>query len=208
MRLLSASLTDVVSWKTSATSGARRIKLVPSRYCLAYLPRTPPFMDAKSYSGRSSSVGLTSLVFIVPSFMWGCWSRRDDSNRRVTIRVSNNQQAPSCGLADRNIPKLADRMIGIREGVREGIAEHGCRFCESDSMFFSVLLFLNGIPFESHGQTYSDRYIASTGQWERTNQGYETAAHGIPLYDYMCDEQGWSPSALRSRPSPHCVRHR
>ncbi len=53
----SASLTDASEGKASVTSGSSSTMLVPSRNRLKYLPRTPPFMDAKSYSGRMSSSG-------------------------------------------------------------------------------------------------------------------------------------------------------
>src|SRR5207249_9051793 len=52
----SAWLTAASEGKASAISGSSRARLLPSfRNRATYLPRTPPFMDAKSYSGFSSS---------------------------------------------------------------------------------------------------------------------------------------------------------
>src|SRR5438128_5250772 len=50
----SASLTASSEGKAAATSGSSKTKLLPLRSRATYLPRTPPFIDAKSYSGRRS----------------------------------------------------------------------------------------------------------------------------------------------------------
>ena len=64
----------------SATSGWIRTMFVASRARPAYLPRTPPFMDAKSYSGRISSDGVGFVFFIEFSFAPCGGSGADDSN--------------------------------------------------------------------------------------------------------------------------------
>ena len=47
-----AALTAASVGKASANSGSRSTRFVPARYRVTYLPRTPPFIDAKSYSAR------------------------------------------------------------------------------------------------------------------------------------------------------------
>jgi hypothetical protein len=66
--------------------------LVPSRYRLAYLPRTPPCIVAKSYSERRPLFG---LVFFIKVLFSPRGSRGDDSNR-----VRDNKYASTDRLSD------------------------------------------------------------------------------------------------------------
>jgi hypothetical protein len=50
--------------KASATSGSNTTILVRSRSRFRYLARTPPFIAAKSYSGRISPFAFRSVFFI------------------------------------------------------------------------------------------------------------------------------------------------
>src|SRR3989304_4586475 len=47
-----AALTASGEGNAAATSGSKRTKLLPLRSRATYLPRTPPLLDAKQYSGR------------------------------------------------------------------------------------------------------------------------------------------------------------
>src|SRR6266702_3583252 len=56
-----ASFTDFASGKNSATSFSSRTRFVPLAYSFAYFPFTMPFIAARSYAGRNSSL----LVFFI-----------------------------------------------------------------------------------------------------------------------------------------------
>ena len=68
--------------KASASSGSSNMRLVPARYRLTYLPRTPPFIEAKSYSGRMSLADRRLFFFIEPSFV-ACGSPGADDPTRT-----------------------------------------------------------------------------------------------------------------------------
>src|SRR3989449_7790361 len=88
----SASLTASAEGKAAATSGSSRTRLLPLRSRATYLPRTPPFIDAKSYSGlRSSSAGLVALL-IEFSFAPCRSSSDDDSDGIVSFSMRHNQE--------------------------------------------------------------------------------------------------------------------
>src|SRR5947208_8381078 len=92
-----ASLTAASVGKTSASSGSRSTRLVPARYCLMYLPRTPPFIDAKSYSGRMSFAGLRLAFFIKSSFLLCCSSGANDPNRITVLGVGYHEETSPTG---------------------------------------------------------------------------------------------------------------
>ena len=75
-----AWLTAASVGKARVNSGSRSTRLVPARYRATYFPRTPPFMDAKSYSGCISFADFTLFFFIKPLFMPCCPSRADDAH--------------------------------------------------------------------------------------------------------------------------------
>jgi len=88
-----ASLTASVEGKAAATSGSSRTRLLCLRSRATYLPRTPPFIDAKSYSGlRSSSFGRFALL-IEFSLAPRCSSGADDTDAIVSLRVGHDQEA-------------------------------------------------------------------------------------------------------------------
>src|SRR2546427_4792639 len=84
---LSASFTARSVGNASATSGSISTMFVPARARRTYLPRTPPFMDAKSYSARMSSAGI-GFVFFIKLLLMPCGgSRADDSNGIAGLSV-------------------------------------------------------------------------------------------------------------------------
>ena len=85
----SASSTAASVGKASTISGSMRTMFVPSRKRFAYLPRTPPFIEAKSYSGRSSSVAVLSAFFIKCTLAPCRKSGADNSDGLVLLGVRN-----------------------------------------------------------------------------------------------------------------------
>ena len=64
--------------------------MVPSRYRAEYFPRTPPFIDEKSYSGRMS---FRLFFFIEPSFMACCSSGADNPNCFTLFGMRDDQDS-------------------------------------------------------------------------------------------------------------------
>ena len=88
---------------------------MPARNRLTYFPRTPPFMEAKSYSGRISSSRILSIFFIEPSFAPGRLPGADNSYSVVPLARAYNQKP-----AERRHPNCKEslfkgRMVRIRE---------------------------------------------------------------------------------------------
>src|SRR5439155_25958888 len=90
---LSASLTARSVGDVSATSCSIRTMFVLCRCRRAYLPRTPPFIDAKSYSGRMSSLRIRFVFFIKSSLTPCGGSRADDSNSIAGLCVRHHQDS-------------------------------------------------------------------------------------------------------------------
>src|SRR5688500_5836942 len=86
----SASLTASSEGTAAATSGSSRTKLLPLRSRVTYLPRTPPFIDAKSYSGRISSSSRLLALLIEFSLAPRCAPGADDADRIVSLHVRHN----------------------------------------------------------------------------------------------------------------------
>src|SRR5579859_7845120 len=87
----SARFTAASVGKAPASSGSNNMRLVPARYRLAYLPRTPPFIEAKSYSGRMSWFDFRLFFFIEPSFAACGTPGADDPDRFALIAVRHHQ---------------------------------------------------------------------------------------------------------------------
>jgi len=116
-----ARLTAASVGKASASSGSSKMRLEPARYRLAYLPRTPPFIEAKSYSGRMSLVDLRLFFFIKPSFV-GCGSPgADDPNQLAVLGVRNHEKAPAAGHPNGQETRLISGMIVIWKRGRKRI---------------------------------------------------------------------------------------
>jgi hypothetical protein len=64
---------------------------VPARYWVTYLPRTRPFIDAKSYSGRISFADFRLSLFIEPSFVTCGSAGADDPDRVAFLRMHYHQ---------------------------------------------------------------------------------------------------------------------
>jgi len=76
----SASLTASADGNAAATSGSRSTRLLPFRSRATYLPRTPPVIVAKSYSGLRSSPVYLPLRW-PPFTRRSGWSAGPDSRR-------------------------------------------------------------------------------------------------------------------------------
>src|SRR5438132_3399615 len=87
----SASLTASSEGKAAATSGSSKTKLLPLRSRATYLPRPPPFLDAKSYSGRRSLSLCRFALFIELSLAPRRSTGADDADGVVSLRVGHNQ---------------------------------------------------------------------------------------------------------------------
>ena len=112
-----ALLTELVSGKTSATSGSRTTMIVPLANRPAYFPRTPP---EKSYSGSMSSESrLERTLLILFPFTAGCRSRADDSNRLAKYRMYHDQGSISIGPPNGHEPTLLGRMKRVADGNGE-----------------------------------------------------------------------------------------
>src|SRR5216117_589055 len=96
----SASLTASSEGKAAATSGSSKTKLLPLRSRATYLPRTPPFIDAKSYSGRRSLSLCRFALFIELSLAPRRSTGADDADGVVSLRVGHNQDVSPRGCTD------------------------------------------------------------------------------------------------------------
>ena len=118
-----ASLTEASDGNASATSGSRSTMLLPSsrrrRQCL---PRTPPFIVEKSYSGRRSWSTL-SLFFIEVPLAQSRFPSADDSNCSGDFAIGHHKKAAQYGHPDRDEPTFRDRMLVVRKRRRERVIE-------------------------------------------------------------------------------------
>src|SRR3989454_11659594 len=136
--------------KAAATSGSSRTRLLPLRSRATYLPRTPPFIDAKSYSGlRSSSAGLVALL-IEFSFAPRRSSGADDADGIVSFSMRHNQETSPLGDTNGHKANLALGMSLVRERRRQRVFENSGCFIETDAAPSDVRCSLLGIPFELH----------------------------------------------------------
>ncbi len=90
--------------------------LLSRRSLSTYLPRTPPRIEAKSYSGRNSSFRWFAF-FIKPSFLSRRHSSVDDSDYIVFFGMSYDQQFFFCGFADGKKPRFVFGVIFARESL-------------------------------------------------------------------------------------------
>ena len=96
-----------------------------------YFPRTPPFSDLMSYSGRSSSTALVLRFFVGMRFGSCCWTGADDASlARAAIRVGKEEDTPPLRKADRNEASLLGGMIGIGERESQWVSEDRDRVLE------------------------------------------------------------------------------
>src|SRR3989441_5137924 len=96
----SASLTASSEGKAAATSRASKTKLLPLPSPATELPPTPPFIDAKSYSGRRSLSLCRFALFIELSLAPRRSTGADDADGVVSLRVGHNQDVSPRGCTD------------------------------------------------------------------------------------------------------------
>jgi len=101
----SASLTAASVGNALAISGSMRTTFVPLRSRRTYFPRTPPYMEAKSYSARSSSLSL-AFFFIKPTLTPRGFSRADQPDPGV--RGMRHDENPSL----RRLPDCEESLLG------------------------------------------------------------------------------------------------
>src|SRR5215210_3266433 len=130
----SASLTAFASGNAAATSGSSNTRFVPSRYRSAYFPRTRPFNCEKSYSGRISSSGSVSTLFIRLSLPGCRFPGANDADDCPVIRMCHDQHSTPVGGADDKETLLIGGMIGVIEGVGQRVTEHGGPLLEGDAV--------------------------------------------------------------------------
>jgi len=87
-----ASFTSASVRNARATSGSSSTTFVPAVARLKYLPRTPPFRLARSYSGRRSSVRLKLLFRVLICFATCGLSGADDTDAVVELRMRDEQK--------------------------------------------------------------------------------------------------------------------
>ena len=83
---------------------------------MTYLPRIPPFMDAKSYSGSISLLDLRLPFFIEPWFMTRCASGTDYPNRAAILGMDYHKNAATGGHANRYEAPLETGVAYIGKG--------------------------------------------------------------------------------------------
>ena len=108
-----AAFTDCPVGKAAATSGSSTTTLLSRRSFSTYLPRTPPRIEAKSYSARISS--LRWFPFIKSSFLSCSSPRTDDSNDMVTFSMRHDQQFSPSGYTDSHESRFIFRVIFARK---------------------------------------------------------------------------------------------
>src|SRR5439155_2520828 len=133
-------------------------RLLPSfRNRATYLPRTPPFMDAKSYSGFSSSSCVRLALLIEFSLAPRGASGIDDANRVAIVGMCNHEQPSELRCANSHEPGLLHRVALVGESRRQRILEHGCGFVEAHSMLPEVGRMLRRVPGELHRDSIRTR---------------------------------------------------
>jgi len=133
----------------TATSGSRTTMLFSRRSRSTYLPRTPPFIEAKSYCARMSSSGW-SAFFIKSSFLWRRISGIDYSNSVLIFGMRHNQNLLVCRNTNGHKTLFIFRVIVARIGSRERVRKDRCGFFEIDAMFVLVGDGFARIPRDQH----------------------------------------------------------
>ena len=126
--------------RPGADSRSPRVMLVHRLYRSRYFPRTPPRM---SYSGRKSSFsgwsfsGLFSGLIGSP-FSWCSWPCSDETDRFPSVRVPHDYDSSCRRKTHRQPALLIGRMVWIKHGRRQRIAERRDGFLERHSMLSEV----------------------------------------------------------------------
>lgn len=71
--------------------------------------------------------------------------------------MSDNKESATRGVADRDVPPLSNRMIGIFKSGGQRIVEHSNGFVERYAVFSEIALGLLRIPFELHRDILEER---------------------------------------------------
>ena len=125
----------------------QRLAFVPARYRWAYLPRTPPFILEKSYSGRRSSAAVLAF-FIISSFVWCCRPCVNDACLDPAVSMRNNNRLPPGGDTDRQEPSFTHRVVRIGKSPGQRISEYGGSFMKGNAVLSEIALLFLLIPLE------------------------------------------------------------
>jgi hypothetical protein len=144
-RTRSVWLTAASVGNAFATSGSRRTRVVPGPNRAAYFPRTPPFMLAKSYSGRMSPVDFDLRVFdlpfaffIKPSFVRCGLSGADDSDSLPIFSMSYHEEAIAIRYPDCDVSLFEAGMIQVGKGRGKHVLQNCRRLVKIDSVFLEI----------------------------------------------------------------------
>jgi hypothetical protein len=135
--------------KAFETSGSSSTKLVPARYLLEYLPRTPPFIVAKSYSGRRS-LDLGLIFFIELLFVARCSPGANDPHYVIFFRMRHYQHALSIRHSNGEKSLIVWVWNGPRRETWLKACQHGRGLVKIDPVLLKVRGGLLRVPLENH----------------------------------------------------------
>lgn len=214
MIALRASFTALSVPNASATSGSSLARFVPPRKDAAYLPRTPPDIRAKSYSGSSSSlslsffiestllVALRALMMRISSSLWSVWE---------TTRTRPRSERPTA------IQRCSEPELRIRTwvGPAKRLAKNRRCLVEGHAMFGKVRCRLPLIPVESHARriprrssTWAPAHLARSKQpWRQPPRGDQAQPDACSGRVTACRLSGAAGGRVRLQPvgcAPTC----
>src|SRR5205823_4593252 len=101
-----------------------------SRYRAAYLPRTTPRMDRKSYSGRrSSSPGPFPsgevAILVIPPFGPARLAGANEPDLVAAVGVRHDQQPAGGRQTHCNVTVFVVRVVRVVTGQPQRVREHG-----------------------------------------------------------------------------------
>lgn len=135
---------------TFAISGSSKTTLLDSRRRFTYLPRLPPFIEAKSYSARMPFFEFRLAFFIKLSFAMCCQSGTDDTNRITLLGMRHNQKSTAHGFTDGQVSLFKIGVVFIGKSPRQRIAERRGRFAKFNAMLFAIGRSFPAVPGEDH----------------------------------------------------------
>lgn len=83
-------------------------------------------------------------------FVRGGSARTDNSHSSSSFGMGDNQKSATEGVANREVPILSNRVVGIVKRCGQWIVEHSHGFVERDTVFSKIALGLFRIPLKLH----------------------------------------------------------
>ena len=148
-----AELTADSFGNASATSGLRTTTFEASRRRFAYFPLSKGREKSeRRYSARKSLFSVGLVFFIYSVFSLARQASANDTNRIALLRVSYNQKPASFRHAEGDVSRLNNRVVGVRAGGSQGVAQgRGC-FFKRDVVLPQIRAGLLQIPFQYHAR--------------------------------------------------------